>query len=109
MHSPIDLDQFIACDDDEDSPITKPMGGPMLLVVEDKEVQLFTSADWTLVATVGPHEIGRSTTNDKAHTAPYTRRWTRQLIRTNQARLRRLGVDVETAYMKWGGALDDLG
>lgn len=98
--------------DDEPAPETLPTPGSATLKVEDKEEALFITAEWTVVATVigtkGKHELGRSTTIKKSHTAPYIKRWTRQLIRQNQARLVRLGVDVPATYLQWGGLLDDL-
>ena len=108
-----DLDLFeelnaSICDGDEPEPETIPTPGSAHLVVKDTSVALFTSVEWTIVATVGQHELGRSTTVGHSHSDPYIKRWTRQLIRQNKARLRRLGVDVETTYMQWGGTIDDL-
>ena len=94
--------------DEEPPPETFPMPGTAHLKVEDKYQPLFTTAEWTIIATVGHHEIGRSSTIPRAHTEPFIKRWTRQLIRTHKARLRRLGVDVEATYVQWGGLLDDL-
>lgn len=98
---------------DEDPPPTWPMKGTATFSVEDKCIALFTSAEWELVATVkdasGAHVVGRSMSRSSAHTEPFTRRWVRQLIRTEQFRLRRLGVDVDVVYQSWGGILEDLG
>lgn len=106
----IDLIGSALCDDDE--PPTMPEPGTAQLVVVDKQDMLFYSSEWTLVATVTVpgtiHEITRSTTIAKPHTAPYTARWTRQLIRMNKWRLRRLGVDVAATYVSWGGKADEL-
>jgi hypothetical protein len=81
-------------------------------VVEDKMEALFTSAEWTLVATVktpqGEVEITRSTTIRTTHTQPFTKRWARQVIRSNKRRLRKMGVDVDSTYVSWGGLLEDL-
>lgn len=95
-------------DVEEPAPDTVPLPGSAHLVVEDKYMPLFTSAEWVIIATVGEHEIGRSTAKGCAHTDPFVKRWTRQLIRSNRARLRRLGVDVEKTYLQWGGILEDL-
>ena len=78
------------------------------LVIEDKYQPLFLTADWTLVATVGDVEVGRSSPSPHAHSDAFIKRWARQLIRSNKDRLRQLGVDVSAAYLSWGGALDDL-
>jgi hypothetical protein len=109
-----DIDDLIGnatCDDDEEPP-TLPEPGTAQLVVTDKQDALFYSSEWTLVGTVtapgAVHEITRSTTIPKPHTQPYTARWTRQMIRMNKWRLRRLGVDVTAAYVKWGGKADEL-
>ncbi len=109
MHGPIDFDleQFIACDDDP-PPSTVPVPGSAKLDVEDKCAPLFLTAEWTIIATVGPHELGRSTTIQKSHSPAFVKRWTRQLIRMNKARLKRLGVDVSATYQQWGGRLEDL-
>jgi len=93
---------------DEEEPITQPMIGSAHLVVEDKCMPLFITAEWAIIAKVGEFELGRSSSIPKAHTDPFIKRWTRQLIRSNKARLRRLGVDVEATYLQWGGILDDL-
>jgi hypothetical protein len=102
-----DID-LISCTDDDEEPDTVPLPGTAHLVVEDKCEALFITAEWTVVATVGAHELGRSTTIKKSHTQPYIKRWARQLIRQNKVRLRRLGVDVDATYLQWGGLLDDL-
>lgn len=94
--------------DEEPAPETLPMAGSAHLVIEDKCEALFISAEWTIKATVGKHEIAKSTSSSKAHTVPFIKRWARQVIRTNKARLRRLGVDVEAVYVQWGGILEDL-
>lgn len=94
--------------DEEPAPETLPNPGSAFLVVEDKCDALFFSATWTLRATVGKHVLAESTARDKTHTGPFTKRWTRQMIRSNKARLRRLGVDVEATYLTWGGSLVDL-
>lgn len=93
---------------DEPPPETLPMAGTAHLVVEDKYEPLFTSAEWTIIATVGQHEIGRSSSKTQPHTEPFIKRWTRQLIRNNKERMRRLGVDIEKTYVEWGGILVDL-
>ena len=93
---------------DEPAPETLPMAGTAHLKIEDKCEALFLTAEWTLIATVGTHEMARSTTIQKAHSEAYKKRWTRQVIRQNKARMRRLGVDVEQTYVDWGGALEDL-
>lgn len=94
--------------DEEPPPETLPMAGSAHLVVEDKYEPLFTTAEWTVIATVGQHELARSTPRAQAHGEAFVKRWTRQFIRSNKARLRRLGVDVEKTYVDWGGILEDL-
>ena len=93
---------------EEPEPETVPVPGSAHLVVEDKCEALFVTADWTIVAKVGEHELGRSSTIKQAHTRPFIKRWVRHLIRQNKARLRRLGVDVPATYTQWGGVLADL-
>lgn len=93
---------------EEPAPETLPMAGTAHLKVEDKCEALFLTAEWTLIATVGTHELGRSSTIQKSHSEAFKKRWTRQLIRQNKARMRRLGVDVEKTYLDWGGILEDL-
>ena len=94
--------------DDDIEAMTVPVPGSCSLKVEDKCMQLFTSAEWTLVASVGPCELSRSSTTRIAHSDLYTKRWARQLIRQNKARLVRLGVDVNATYVEHGGTLSDL-
>lgn len=113
MTDPLELDfssfGHMGClDSSDEEPITAPMPGTANLVVEDKCIPLFITAEWTIIAKVGQHELGRSTTSVKAHTGPFVERWTRQLIRQNKARLVRLGVDVEATYVQHGGLLKDL-
>ena len=102
----LDFSGYIESDDDE--PETVPSPGSAHLVVIDKCEALFISATWAIVATVGKHELGRSTSIDKTHSDAFIKRWTRQLIRSNKVRLKRLGVDVPATYLSWGGVLDDL-
>jgi hypothetical protein len=105
----IDLDDLI---DEDPPPTTRRAPGSSTLVIEDKMAALFTSAEWTLVATVrdskGDKELVRSSTITQAHTQPFIKRWARQVIRANKVQLRRLGVNVETVYLGWGGLLEDL-
>ena len=105
----LDLSDLI---DEDPPPSTKRMPGSATFEVEDKMSALFYSATWTLVATVsdsrGDVTIAQSTESKKAHSAAFMKRWTRQVIRMNQKRLRKLGVDVEATYLKWGGELEDL-
>lgn len=93
---------------DEEAPETIPTAGSANLIIEDKCEALFFSAEWTVVARVNGKELARSMAQDHTHTVPFVQRWARQMIRTNKARLRRLGVDVEATYIKWGGILEDL-
>lgn len=112
MHQPLadpwaqfgSLDLGDLCDDRPTWP--PPQMG--LLKIWDKFEPLFTSATWTIVAEVDGQVIARSRESDKAHTAPFIKRWSRQLIRTKYELLRRLGVDAEGEYVKLGGDLDDL-
>lgn len=105
----IDLDDLI---DEDPPPSTKRMPGSATFEVEDKEEALFISAEWTLIARVkdanGKIIIAQSTTMKKAHSAAFMKRWTRQVIRSNQKKLRKMGVDVEKVYQDWGGILEDL-
>ncbi len=105
----INLDDLI---DEDPPPSTQRTPGSSTLVIEDKMDALFTSAEWTLIATVkqtnGDVIITKSTTVPKAHTLPFTKRWARQVIRSNKKRLRRMGVDVDSVYLKWGDILEDL-
>lgn len=94
-------------DSDDDRP-TWPPPGSATLVIEDKYEPMFTSATWTIIATVGGDEFAKSRAADKPHTGPFLRRWARQLIRTKYEKLRQLGVDAEGEYVKWGGDLKDL-
>lgn len=87
---------------------TWPPAGSADLVIEDKCEPLFISCTWSLIATVGDRVIGQSKSIDKAHTVPFIRRWSRQLIRTRYELLRQLGVDAEGEYVKLGGDLEDL-
>jgi hypothetical protein len=87
---------------------TWPPPGIRKLVIKDKYEPLFTSATWTIVATVDGDEFAKSSQKDKAHTDPFIKRWARQLIRSKYEKLRQLGVDAEDEYVKWGGDLDDL-
>ena len=87
---------------------TWPPPGTGKLIVEDVCELLFYSAIWTLVASVGNDIIARSAPSDCSHPIPYTRRWSRQAIRTNYVRLRQLGVDAEGEYASLGGSLSDL-
>lgn len=92
---------------DDDRPTWPPpvMG---LLKIEDKFEPLFTSATWTIVASVGDQIIAKSRESDKAHSASFIKRWARQLIRSKYELLRQLGVDAEGEYVKLGGDLKDL-
>jgi len=102
------LEFGLSLDDEEPAPETLPTPGSAHLVIEDKCEALFFSAEWTLRATVGKHELAASTPRSSTHTGPFIKRWARQMIRSNKARLRRLGVDVEATYLSWGGVLEDL-
>jgi len=102
-----DID-FGLSSDDEDPPETLPTPGSAHLVIEDKCDALFFSAEWSILATVGKHVLAKSTPRGSTHMGPFIKRWTRQVIRSNKARLRRLGVDVEATYLSWGGVLEDL-
>jgi hypothetical protein len=105
----IDLDDLI---DEDPPPSTKRMPGSATFEVEDKEEALFISAEWTIIAKVkdknGKVVIAQSTTTSKAHSQAFIKRWTRQVIRSNQKKLRKMGVDVDQVYQDWGGILEDL-
>jgi hypothetical protein len=105
----LDLDDLV---DEDPPPSTKRLLGSAKLEIEDKMEALFTSATWTLTASVvdnrGKTVIARSTEGPKAHTRWFTMRWAREAIRSNKRQLRKLGVDVDAAYVLWGGKLEDL-
>jgi hypothetical protein len=105
----LDLDDLI---DEDPPPSTKRMPGSATFDVEDKMTALFVSATWQLIATVkdkqGDTIIAQSTEMPKAHSDAFMKRWARQVIRSNQKKLRKMGVDVEATYLRWGGILDDL-
>lgn len=105
----LDLTDLI---DEDPPPSTKRNPGSARLDIEDKMVALFTSATWTLMATVidsrNKTVITQSTDSQKAHTKWFTQRWAREAIRSNQRKLRKMGVDVEATYSLWGGKLEDL-
>jgi len=103
----IDLFPF-SDDDDESPPSTKRTPGSAELVVIDKCDALFISAEWTLIASVGTQEIARSSPIPRSHSNAFMKQWTRYVIRTHKVELRRLGVDVEKTYVKWGGIIQDL-
>lgn len=94
--------------DFNDMPPTWPPAGSAVLVVEDKYEPLFISATWSIVAKVGQVVLARSKPADKAHSPAFVKRWTRQLIRTKYAALRRLGVDADGEYVNLGGDVRDL-
>ena len=105
----VDDDDLI---DEDPPPSTRRQPGSAKLEIEDKMDALFTSAEWTLVARVRDNKgvtiIEQSTVSKQAHSAPFTKRWARQAIRSNQRRLRKMGVDVDAVYLQWGGRLEDL-
>lgn len=95
---------------DEEIP-TSPLWGmrkDAIFLVEDKYEPLFTSATWTLIATVDGIEVSRSSQARQARTGPFIKRWTRALLRQKKVMLERLGVDVESEYLNWGGDIFDL-
>lgn len=112
MHPAVDVEDNADLIDEDPPPSTIPTAGSADLEVEDHMDALFLSATWTLVARVkdnrGTLVLQRSTESNKAHSEAFKKRWTRQFIRQNKARLRRLGVDVESTYKAWGGILEDL-
>lgn len=95
-------------DFESDDKPTWPVPGTALLKIEDKFEPLFTSATWTIVATVDGGVIAKSRDADHPHSKPFIRRWSRQMIRTQYESLRRLGVDAEKEYVALGGDLYDL-
>jgi hypothetical protein len=98
--------------DEDPPPSTQRAPGAGTLTIDDKCTALFTSATWTLTASVknnnGTVVIQQSTENQKSHTKPFIARWARQVIRQNVDKLRWMGVDVEQVYLSWGGLLADL-
>jgi hypothetical protein len=93
---------------DENQVPTLPPPGIAQLIVEDKSLMLFLTVEWTITARVGSFVIARSTVASQSHSTPEMRRWARQLIRSRYVAIRRMGVDVDAAYVGYGGELDDL-
>jgi len=106
----LDLDDLI---DEDLPPSTVRTPGSATFHVEDKMTALFVSATWQLVATVTDNRgtvttIAQSTEQPSAHSVAFMQRWARATIRNNKKQLRKMGVDVEATYLKWGGILEDL-
>ena len=106
----LDLGDLI---DEDPPPSTQRTPGSGTLVIEDKMTALFTSATWQMVATVRESNgkvttIDESTEKPQAHSTTYQKMWARQVIRLNQRELRKLGVDVDSVYLRNGGKLEDL-
>lgn len=105
----LNLDDLI---DEDPPPSTQRTPGSATLEIEDKMDALFISATWSLIAIArdgrGDTVLAKSTESQKAHSAAFMKRWTRQVIRSNKKKLRKMGVDVEATYLKWGGDLEDL-
>jgi hypothetical protein len=105
----LDLDDLI---DEDPPPSTKRMPGSATFDVEDKMTALFVSATWQLVASYkdasGVTVIAQSTEQPKAHSPAFLKRWGRAVIRQNQKKLRKMGVDVDATYLRFGGILEDL-
>jgi len=99
---------MLGAESDEEEPITAPLPGTANLKVEDRCQALFITAEWVIVARVGETELARSTHRSIPHSKAYVAQWTRQFIRQNKERLRRLGVDVPRTYVQQGGLLSDL-
>ena len=110
MHQPYadPFVQFGSIDLDFNERPTWPPPAMGLLHIEDKFEPLFTSATWTIVAKVGGQVIAQSKEAGRAHTVPFIKRWSRQLIRSKYELLRQLGVDAEGEYAKLGGDPSDL-
>lgn len=111
MHSEFEGfdDVDLAVSVEEEAPETIPIVGSAHLRVDDVCEALFFSAEWSIVAKVGQHELGRSTPSSTPHSVAFIKRWARQLVRANKARLQRLGVDVARTYVDdWGGIAEDL-
>lgn len=100
--------QFGSLNFDDDTPPTWPPAGSAKLVIIDKFEPLFTSATWTITAMVGSDVVARSNESDKAHTSPFVKRWSREMIRRKYELLRRYGVDADAEYVKLGGDPKDL-
>jgi len=100
--------QFGSLNFDDDAPPTWPQAGSAKLIIIDKFEPLFTSATWTITASVGDDVIARSNESNKAHTSPFVMRWSREMIRRKYELLRRYGVDAEAEYIKLGGNAKDL-
>jgi len=93
--------------DDDDTP-TWPPPGSADLVIEDKYEPLFTSAVWTIRASIAGVPVVCSRDSSTEHSASYIRRWVREMIRRKRGLLSAMGVDVIKEYVKWGGHEDDI-
>lgn len=91
----------------EDKP-TWPSPGTANLDIVDQYEPLFTSATWTVVAKVNGKVIISSSPSDKAHSQAFIKQWARVTIKNEYSELRRLGVDADAEYVKYGGNIDDL-
>ena len=105
-----DLDDLI---DEDPPPSTQRTPNSGTLVIEEKMTALFTSATWQMTASVKEQNgnvilVDESTEKAKQHSASYQKMWARQVIRLQQKYLRKLGVNVESAYLRYGGKLEDL-
>lgn len=106
LFTPGMLDPF-TLDYDGDRPTWPPVG-TRELVIEDKCEALFYSAVWTVQARVDDQVLARSPSTDNNHSHSYVRRWARQAIRSRYIKLRQLGVDADSEYVKFGGKPEDL-
>lgn len=107
MNSKIDMD-FFDTGSDGDRPTWPPAGSASLVII-DKFEPLFTSATWTLEASVdGNVIIAKSNAANQPHTPAFIVRWSRQLIRTKYDQLRQYGIDADGEYVRLGGDPTDL-
>ena len=103
MQLQLDFSGFI-----DDTIATPPVLGSAKLVIIDKCEPLFYSATWSIVATVGTLEIGKSTPKDHHHDQHVMKLWARRLIKANKEHLKALGVDTDKTYVEWGGDINDF-
>lgn len=95
-------------DEEEKEPETWPPIGSSILLINKVYEPLFFSATWFLEATIDGERYFKSIDRDYPYTDGELRQWARALIRQKQFTLKRMGVDVDKAYVWFGGNLIDL-
>lgn len=94
-------------DFDEEEENYAPAGSAEL-IIEHKQFALFLTSEWKIIARVGEKHIAVTDSIDHPHSKEFIKRWTLSTIRTNKEQLKKLGVDVEKTYLKFGGNIYDL-